>query len=69
MLLLMLLLIYTTLSIASITIILIMMMNAPFGWEDKDGFHIGKRNPASYNEKQNSIENFLKISLYAYSPK
>ena len=67
MLMIILILFYLLLSIAGLTIIIIFMKNAPEGWEDKDGFHLGKENPASFNdvEKQNSRENFLK---YYYMP-
>lgn len=62
-----LLLFYIVLSTAGIMVIIILMMNAPAGWEDRDGFHLGKKTPAISNdvEKQNSRENFLK---YYYMP-
>jgi hypothetical protein len=55
------------LSIAGILLIIALMINAPEGWEDKDGFHLGKKKPESSDnvEKQNSRENFLK---YYYMP-
>ena len=67
MLMIMLILLYMVLSIAGLTVIIIFMINAPEGWEDKYGFHLGKENSASSNdvEKQNSRVNFLK---YNYMP-
>ena len=67
MLMIMLILLYMILSIAGLMVIIVFIMIAPEGWEDKDGFHLGKKNPASSNdvEKQNSRENFLK---YNYMP-
>ena len=62
MLMIMLILFFVVLSIAGIIVIIIFMMNAPEGWEDKDGFHLGKETLASFYdvEEQNSRENFLK---------
>ncbi len=67
MLMIMLILFYMVLSAAGIIVITILMIKAPAGWEDKDGFHFGKKSPASLNDtnKQYLREYFLK---YYYMP-
>ena len=67
MLMIMLILFYMVLSTAGIMVIMILMINAPEGWEDKNGFHLGKRDLSSCNdtENHNHGEYFLK---YYYMP-
>ena len=67
MLMIMLILLYMILSTVGLTVILVFMIYAQEGWEDEDGFHLGKENSASFNdvEEQNPRENFL---IYYYMP-
>ena len=43
MLLQMLIIFYSMISFVGIMVIILLMKNAPLGWEDKDGFHYGKK--------------------------
>lgn len=36
--------IYAVISIISLIFMLFLMLSAPNGWEDKDGFHLGQKN-------------------------
>jgi flagellar basal body-associated protein FliL len=67
MLMIILILFYMILSIAGIMAVIVLMINAPEGWEDKDGFHLGKRNHLSFSdaENQHTRKIFLK---YYYMP-
>ena len=56
---------YSILNSAGIMVIIILMSNAPLGWEDKNGFHLGNKNPSNLSEKQSSRKNFLR---YYYMP-